>query len=56
VVSVVVLELEADAFVDAAVTAGLGAVCARDGGAELFWGVAAVEMVSAITAAMEITE
>jgi hypothetical protein len=46
--------LEAEAFVDAAAAAGLGAVCARDGALELFWGAAAVVIVSAITAAIEI--
>ena len=44
--------LEAEAFVGAA--AGLGAVCARDGALELFWGAAAVVIVIAITAAIEI--
>jgi len=46
--------LEAEAFVDAVATAGLGAVCARDGALELFSGAAAVEIVSAITAAIKI--
>lgn len=45
-VSVAVLALE--------VAVGLGAVCAWDGAAELFWGAAVVVNVSAITAAMEI--
>lgn len=54
VVSVVVLVLEA--LVDADAIAGLGVVvCARGGVAELFWGRAAVVIVSAITAAIEIT-
>jgi len=37
------------------VTVGLGAVCALDCAAELFWGAAAVVIVSAITATMETT-
>ena len=38
----------------AAVAAGLGVVCVREGAAELFWGAAAVVIVIAITAAIEI--
>ena len=49
-----VVVLEAEAFVGATATAGLGAVCARDGALELFCGAAAVVIVSAITAAIEI--
>ena len=38
----------------AAVAAGLGVVCVREGVEELFWGAAAVVIVIAITAAIEI--
>jgi len=55
VVSFGVLALETEALADAAATGGLGDVCARDGVEELFWGAAAVVIVSAITATMEIT-
>ena len=50
----VVAVLEAEALVEAAATAGLGAVCARGGTLELFWGAAEVVIVSAMTAAIEI--
>ena len=56
-VSVAVLAPEAEALVEtAAAAAGLRAVCVRGGAAELFWGVAAVEIVSAMTAAMEMLD
>ena len=38
----------------AAVAAGLSVVCVREGVEELFWGAAAVVIVIAITAAIEI--
>ena len=50
-----VVVLDAEALVEkAAVAAGLGVVCARDGALELFCGAAAVVIVSAMTAAIEI--
>ena len=48
--------LEAEAFVETAASAGFGADCACEGAAELFWGAAAVVIVSAITAAIKIAE
>ena len=54
VVSPGVVVLDAEAFVNAAATAGLGAVCAWDRALELFCRAAAVVIVSAITAAIEI--
>ena len=50
-----VVVLDAEVLVEKAdVAAGLGFVCARDGALELFCGAAAVVIVSAMTAAIEI--
>jgi len=45
---------EASAFVETAASVAFGADCACEGVAELFWGAAAVVIVSAISAAIEI--
>ena len=50
-----VVVLDAEVLVEkVAEAAGLGVVCAREGAAELFWGAAAVVIVIAIAAAIEI--
>ena len=55
VVSVAPGVVEAEVLEEkAAVAAGLGVVCVREGVEELFWGAAAVVIVIAITAAIEI--
>ena len=55
VVSPGVVVLDAEVLEEkAAVAAGLGVVCVREGVEELFWGAAAVVIVIAITAAIEI--